>query len=88
VSTLAGLQYWTDQDGRSSDPHGEQVRSRALSLHRHAHDGYHEYYHGGDYSSIVRDAWSCPQGLEPSNGICQGALLVTVLDVQEKLKFF
>jgi hypothetical protein len=87
VNAFAGLQYWTDQDGRSSGPHSEQLKSRALSLHRHRQDGRHEYYHGDDYSSIVRDAWSCPQGFEPSNGICQGTLLVTLHDLWGHLKF-
>jgi hypothetical protein len=87
VNTLAGFQYWTDQDGYPSNSHSEKLKSRAMSLHSHGRNSRHEYSHGGDYSSIVRDAWSCAQGYAPSNGICQGTLLVTLHDVG-KFKVF
>lgn len=74
--TLAGVQYWTDQDGRSAGHHNEKPKSRALSLHNHTHNGRRDYY-----SSIARGAWSCPQGFEPSSGICQGTLLVALHDL-------
>jgi len=72
MNTVAGVQYWTDQDGHSAGHHNEKLKSRALSLHNHTHNGRLNYYHAGDYSSIARDTWSCPQGFEPSSGICQG----------------
>ena len=81
MNTLTGVQYWTDQDGRSAGHHSEKLKSRALSLHNHTHNGHHDYYHAGDYSSVARDAWSCPQGFEPSSGICQGMLLITLHDL-------
>jgi hypothetical protein len=81
MSTLAGVQDWTDQDGRSAGHHSEQLTSRALSLQSHTHSGHDDYYHAGDYSSVARDAWSCPQGFEPSSGICQGMLLVSLNDM-------
>lgn len=76
MNTLAGVQYWTDQDGRSAGHHNEKPKSRALSLHNHTHNGHQDYY-----SSSARDAWSCPQGFEPSSGICQGTLLVALHDL-------
>jgi len=71
MNTLAGVQYWTAQDGHSAGHHNAKPKSLTLSLHNHTHDGHHDYY-----SSTARDAWSCPQGFEPSSGICQGMLLV------------
>lgn len=81
MNTLAGVQYWTDQDGRSAGHQSEKPKSRALSLHNNTHNGRHDYYHTGDYGSITGDAWSCPQGFEPSSGICQGMLLVALRDL-------
>jgi hypothetical protein len=49
------------------------------------HNSGYEYYQDADHTltrhspqqtwSRTRDIWSCPQGFEPSNGICQGKLL-------------
>lgn len=90
---ITGLQYWTDKSDPSSNPHDDlnfhpqsSHGLRNLPVGRRHNNGY-EYFQNVDYKLIrhspqhswsrVEDSWSCPQGFEPSNGICQGKLIST-----------
>jgi hypothetical protein len=83
VNTLTGPQYWIDQSDPSSDPQSSPGL-RSLPVGRRHNTGS-EYYQDVGYRSThhspqqprsrVKDTWNCPQGFEPSNGICQGKLI-------------
>lgn len=93
VNILTGPQYWTDQSDLSSDLHNDlnfhpqsSHGLRNLPVGHKRNSGY-EYYQGIDYKlphhspqqfgSRVENTWSCPQGFEPSSGICQGKLILS-----------
>jgi hypothetical protein len=91
LNTLTGIQYWVDQSNLYSDPHDGRLsypqsshELRSLQA-RHTRKNGNEYHKDVDYIlthqrpqqtwSRVENTWSCPQGFEPLNGICQGKLI-------------
>lgn len=81
--TLTGPQYWIDHSDPSSDPQSSPGL-RSLPVGRRHNTGSEHYQDVGYRSthrspqqpwSRVKDTWNCPQGFEPSNGICQGKFI-------------